>query len=186
MQPSQRLWPSSILHLCKRQRDPGPAPGFSCNPRVSTACRWFDSVPGHHFQFHELKRVPGIPADHPGPSMADPRTIGNWVDGDPAVRRRGWRSGNLIHLPVTAGPQTPSLVDDLQWPALIQCAKRATDRERRRQEILERDRPQVCPISTVSSKRSRISVAGGARAQGPKTRGRAVQGSRARAPVWRK
>ena len=32
-----------------------------------SACRWFDSVPGHRFQLHDLKRVLGIAR---GPSVA--------------------------------------------------------------------------------------------------------------------
>jgi hypothetical protein len=35
-----------------------------------------------------------LPADYPGPSMADPRTIGNWVGGSTSgvgeERRSGW------------------------------------------------------------------------------------------------
>ena len=46
-----------------------------CEP----ACRWFDSVPGHHFQVFDLQRVLAIPVDCPWASMVHPRTIGKWV-----------------------------------------------------------------------------------------------------------
>jgi len=50
--------------------------------RGESACRWFDSGPGHHFQLDDLHAVPGIARGPSGPSMADPRTIGRWVGRD--------------------------------------------------------------------------------------------------------
>ena len=37
-------------------RTPAPAPGFLLVALMGhAACRWFDSVPGHHFQLHEFR-----------------------------------------------------------------------------------------------------------------------------------
>ena len=50
-----------------------------------SACRWFDSGPGHHFQLCDLQRVPGIAR---GPSVA--------IDSRPAVyRESGLRRPSL-------------------------------------------------------------------------------------------
>ena len=47
-----------------------------------SACRWFDSGPGHHIQLHDLTRVSGIAR---GPSVA--------IDGRPADYREVGGSG---------------------------------------------------------------------------------------------
>jgi hypothetical protein len=62
--------------------------GLSVVPKC--ACRWFASVPGHHFQLDDSQRVPGLASGQAGAvdgGLADCREVGG--------QRRGLSSGTV-------------------------------------------------------------------------------------------
>ena len=69
------------------------------------------------------------PADHPGPSMADPRTIGKWVGG---VTREVSEVHSREHIEMSAGNESgeqadPAASGDHGFPRRIKCMLESQD-----------------------------------------------------------